>query len=115
MLQKRGHDELFESVKGCLQVGDWRSLRDYGEFYVYQVGDWYEVDFELTSILEGHVLLLARAALSTGCKLPCRLVEPKSRRRRRFRAKASQCSAAGAKDLRLGQLRFDDLLHGWCT
>jgi hypothetical protein len=29
--------------------GDWHPLRDYGGLYVYQVGDWYEADLELTA------------------------------------------------------------------
>ena len=112
-LQKRGHEELFQSFKSCLQVGDWRSLRDYGELFVYQVGDWYEVDWELTSMVEGHALLVAKAAIATGCKLPCRLVEPKCRRQRQRSRSLSQFAALNEIGHRLGQLSFADVDSAW--
>jgi hypothetical protein len=112
-LRKRGYEELFESFKRWLQVGDWRSLREFGELFVYQVGDWYEVDLELTSMLEGHALLLAKAAVATGCKLPSRVVEPKCRRERQRRRRPPQSVAPNENGHRLGQLTFDDVLSGW--
>jgi hypothetical protein len=112
-LRRRGYEELFDIFKRWLQTGDWRSLRDYGELYVYQVGDWYEVDLELTSMLEGHVLLLAKAALATRRKLPCRVVEPKRRRERRSGRRPPEPIALPEKAPRLGQLSFADITEGW--
>ena len=112
-LRKRGYEELFETFKRCLQVGDWRSLRDYGELFVYQVGDWYEVDLELTCMLQAHALLLAKAALATGCMLPCRIVEPKCRRQRQRRRRPSQSLALVGNGHRLGQLTFEDVDDTW--
>ncbi|MDO8690551.1 MAG: hypothetical protein Q7R39_11185 [Dehalococcoidia bacterium] len=50
-LRKHGCEETFERFKRWLHDGDRRSLREYGELYVYQVGDWHEVDWELTTDL----------------------------------------------------------------
>jgi len=55
----------------------------------------YEVDLELTSMLEGHVPLLAKAALATGRQLPCRVAEPKCRRERRSGHKPNESLALG--------------------
>lgn len=112
-LRQRGYKEPFENFRRWLQIGDWRSLRDYGELYVYQVGDWYELDLELTSMLEGHVLLLAKAALATGCKLPCRVVDPRPRRQRKAGQKSPQLSPTTEKALPLGQLSFDSISDSW--
>ena len=82
-LQKRGYEELFDRFRHRLNNDDLKALAEYGELFVYQVGDWYEIDHELTSMLSSHVLLLAKAALATGRKLPCRVVEPRSWRQRK--------------------------------
>jgi len=63
-------------------------------------------------MLEGHVLLLARSALATGRKLPCRVVEPKCRRERTGRRSPERVALA-EKSPRIGQLAFDDLVEGW--
>lgn len=113
--RKRGYEELFERFKRCLQNGDRRSFREYGELYIYQVGDWYEVDWELTTLDRGHALLLATAALAAGCKLPCRLVEPKSHRNRRPRRARTLAVSSEEAPPKLGQLGFDDLPANWST
>lgn len=64
----------------CLQSGDRETLLEYGEVCAYQVGEWYEVDWELTSMSRRHVWLLAKAALVLGGDVPCRLVPPRCRR-----------------------------------
>jgi hypothetical protein len=79
---------------------------------VYQVGDWYELDEELTSMLENHVLLLAKAAFDTGAKLPCKLVEPRGRRRRQAVCKRPT-PMPGGEAQRIGQLGFDSLCPTW--
>lgn len=111
-LRKAGYEEQFQRFKGWLRVGDQRSLRDYGEVYVYPVHDWYEVDLELTSMRQSLVLLLAAAAHATSTRMPCRVVEPKPQRRAR-RQKAPEALAPVATSSRIGQLSFDDLLGGW--
>jgi hypothetical protein len=112
-LRQRGYEELLGSFERWLQGGDWHSLRDYGEVYVYPVGDWYEVDLELTSMLEGHVLLLAKAALATERKLPCHVVEPQRRRNGHRSRRSRQTVAQDSQTPRLGQLSFGDLDGGW--
>ena len=106
-LKGRANERLFEEFKRWLQDDDRRSLRDFGELYTYQVGDLYEIDFELTSMLEGHVLLLAKAAFATGRKLPCRVVQPKCRRERKGRKASAAVPAKNAP--RLGRLGFDSI------
>jgi hypothetical protein len=71
------------------------------------VADWYEVDVELSSMLESHVLLLAKAALATGSKMPCKLVEPPSRRKRNHAV--VQAAPTTEPATRIGQMRFE----GW--
>ena len=112
-LKQRGYEELLGSFERWLRGGDWRSLRDYGEVYVYPVGDWYEVDLELTSMLEGHVLLLAKAALTTERKLPCHVVEPQCRRNGHRSRRSSPTVAQESRTPRLGQLSFRDLGGDW--
>ncbi len=114
-LRRRGYEELFDKFKRWLQDGDWRSFGEYGELYVYQVGDWYEIDLELSSMLQSHALLLAKAAVATGCKMPCRVVEPKPRRQRKSSRRPSRSGPVRAKAPRLGQLGFGDLADGWSS
>jgi hypothetical protein len=53
--------------------------------YVYEVAaDWYDVDWELTSMSEKRFEAVILAAHRKGRALPCRLVPPKPRRRKRF-------------------------------
>lgn len=111
-LRRRSYEELFEQFKTWLREGDSRSLREYGELYVYRVGDWYEIDSDLTSILYGHVLLLAKAAFDTGSKLPCKLVEPQRKRQRRENC-GRQAPAPVEQPLRLGQLGFRFVSDEW--
>jgi hypothetical protein len=108
----RAYERLSEQFKTWLRESDWRSLRAFGELYIYQVGDWYELDEELTSMLDNHVLLLAKAAFETGSKLPCKFVEPKCKRERRT-TRRTQAVAPVEQPQRLGQLGFDDLLRDW--
>ena len=112
-LKQRAYEELLGSFERWLRGGDWRSLRDYGEVYVYPVGDWYEVDLELTSMLEGHVLLLAKAALTTERKLPCHVVEPHCRRNGHRSRRSNPTATQDSPTPRLGQLSFGDLDGGW--
>ena len=107
-LKRRAYERLFEEFKRWLQDDDRRSLGDFGELYIYQVSDLYEIDFELTSMLDGHVLLLAKAAFATGRKLPCRVVEPKCRRERKGRKPSPALPTEKAP--RLGQLSFEDFM-----
>ncbi len=107
-MKRHGYEELLDIFKAWLTGEELRSLRQHGEIYVYQVGDWYEVDVELSSMLESHVLLLAKAALATGRNMPCKLVEPPSRRKRNHRGAAHAVPTA-APMTRLGQVRFE----GW--
>jgi len=106
-LRRHAYDGLLDSFKESLRSGNGRALRPFGDLYVYQVGDWYELDFELTSMLESHVLLLAKAAIATNSKLPCRVVEPRCRRNRKHRASTTIDSEP--LPTRLGQVRFE----GW--
>jgi hypothetical protein len=105
-LAQHRYEALFEEFKRWLRDDDLRSLRAYGEPYIYRVGEWYELDLDLTSMLEPHVLLLAKAALATGCKMPCRLLEPPSRRNHR-RKSVTRVAANHEPSPRLGQMTFD--------
>lgn len=101
-----GYETLFERFRSALTAEDWSSLRSYGEVFVYQVADWYEVENELTSMLESHVLLLAKAALANGSKLPCKLVLPRCRRNRSVR-NGTRIAPPEPPPTRLGQMRFE--------
>lgn len=105
-MKRHGYEALFERFRSGLTTEDWSSLRSYGEVFVYQVADWYEVENELTSMLESHVLLLAKAALATGSKLPCKLVEPRCRRNRSTR-NGARTVPTEPSSTRLGQMRFE--------
>ena len=111
-LRRVRYEEMFERFKEWLRVGDQRSLRDYGEVFVYPVHDWYEVDLELTSMCQSVVLLLAAAAHAMSTRMPCRVVEPKPLRRAP-RQREREVLAPVATSSRIGQLSFDDLLSGW--
>lgn len=106
-MKRHGYDGLFERFRSALTGEDWRSLASYGEVFVYQVADWYEVDNELTSMLESHVLVLAKAAMATGGRLPCKLVLPRCRRNRSTR-NGGRPVPTEQLPTRLGQMRFDD-------
>ncbi|MEX2158148.1 MAG: hypothetical protein WEB04_01980 [Dehalococcoidia bacterium] len=105
-MKRHGYEALFEQFQTWFKNQDWRSFRSYGEVYVYQVGDWYEVDEELSSMLESHILLAAKAALATDSKLPCKVVEPRSRRNRD--GGTTRVPSAAQPLVRLGQARFED-------
>jgi hypothetical protein len=79
-----GRGALLQEFEKLLREQDYRALRDFGELFVYRVGEWYEVETELTTLPADHVKLLALAAFATGQKLPCRVVEPKPRRKHRL-------------------------------
>lgn len=104
-VKRRGYEALLERFKSCLLGADQGSLREFGDIFVYQVGNWYELDKELTSMLDSHVLLLAKAAIATGSKMPCKLVEPRLRRERKRR----QPARVEAEPIPLGQMRLDGL------
>ncbi|HXG36619.1 MAG TPA: hypothetical protein VNL15_06600 [Dehalococcoidia bacterium] len=104
------HQQLVKEFRQHLERGDMRPLKEYGEIYIYPFADWYEVDWELTSMIPNHVLLLAKAALEAGCKLPCRLVQPKSRRALRTVRRRPKVIE---QPKRLGQLQFGDLTSEW--
>lgn len=73
---------------------------------MYQVAAWYEVDAELSSMLETHALLLAKAAIATGSKLPCKVVEPRPRRNRRT-GRAAAATPTEPPPAHLGQAHFE--------
>jgi hypothetical protein len=77
------YEALLEQFMTWLKGGDWRSLRGYGQIYIYQVAEWYELDRELTTMAPDHVRVLLTASLIAGRKFPCRLVRPKGRRQLR--------------------------------
>jgi hypothetical protein len=103
-IRRHRYEELFEHIKHWLREDDTRSLRGYGEPHIYRVGEWYELDHDLTSMLDNDVLLLARAALATGCKMPCKLVGPPLGRNRR--RSNTVPAAPDESTARLGQMRF---------
>lgn len=114
-LQREGYSERLETLVRCLRRVDTASLAEYGQLYVYPVADWYEPDWELTTMRSDHVLLLAKAALIAREKLPCRVVAPKSQRGRVSRGRSRRSVPAEAPPQRLGQIGFDDLLADWSS
>jgi hypothetical protein len=106
-LRDRAYQRILGLFQQWLREGDLRLLKGFGELYVYQVGDWFEVDHDLTTVLESHILLLAKAAFATSRKLPCKLIQPSVRRSRSNHHEARVMPAVEAT--RLGQLRFDAL------
>jgi hypothetical protein len=104
-VKRHGYDALLETLESCLVDSGEGSFPEYGEVFVYQVGDWYELDHELTTMLDAHILLLAKAAIATGCKMPCKLVEPRARRERKRR----QTAKVEAPSIPIGQMRFEGL------
>jgi hypothetical protein len=106
-IQRRGYHDLFEQFKTWLCEGDTRSLRQCGELYVYPVGDWYELDHDITSMLNGHVLLLAKAALAVRAKVPCQVVRPAGHRHRHPDCPKPEAAEAAHA---LGQLSFADAI-----
>jgi len=101
-------EALFEDFKRWLRESRVRELEEFGRLYVFVFDRWYEVEPALTTMLPHHAKLLAKAALETGTKLPCRLVEPRPRRgHSHSRTHASKLILA--EQTPLGQLRFDGL------
>lgn len=113
-LRREGYGERLEALVESLSRTDTTTLAEYGQLYVYPVGDWFEPDWELSTIRSDHALLLAKAALIAGEKLPCRVVLPKSQRSRRHRP-PRQSTPVETPPKRLGQLGFDDLTANWSS
>jgi hypothetical protein len=109
-LKRRGYQDLIEYFKEGIRNGDKRPLFEYGELCIYPVGELYELDRRLTSMLEDHILLLAKAAFTVRAKLPCQVVQPAGHRHRHGDG-PKQGTAAAA--LPLGQLSFADARSGW--
>ena len=76
-------EPVYDTIRGLLSRNDLRGLRDYGELYVFEVDGWYEIDWELSTVLPSRALIIARAASDVGEKVPCRLVLPKAWRGKR--------------------------------
>jgi hypothetical protein len=102
LLRMRLDIERYATFIELLARSDFRGLREYGELYVFQVIGGYDVDWELTTMLPSRAMLLARAALDTNTKLPCRLVLPRAWRGRRKRKKI-----VPQRPSVLGQMRMD--------
>lgn len=80
-------------------------MRDVGTIYVYQVDvDLYEVDWELTTITPAVFEAVALVVHQAGQMLPCRLVGPKTRRRKNGNKPKMVLSIA--EPVSYGQLRF---------
>ena len=113
-LRREGYGERLDALIDSLRRADTASLGEYGQLYVYPVADWYEPDWELSTMRSDHALLLAKAALTVGEKLPCRVVAPKSQRGR-VRRVARRSTPVETPPQRLGQLGFDDLTANWSS
>lgn len=96
--------ELFVRFQELLRSGRSSSLKDDGELYVFPVHDWYEIDRELSTMSLGRAMLLAKAALVTNQKVPCRLVRPKPWRDRSEARRNG--STPAPSQTRVGQMRF---------
>jgi hypothetical protein len=86
----RLEDHLYMALVDPVKRHDYKALREYGELYVFEVFGGYDIDWELTTMLPSRAVHLARAALETGSKLPCRLVPPKAWRGRRKKKRDPQ-------------------------
>ena len=100
----RTDQRAYEVLHDLLVRDDLRGLRDHGELYVFEFDGDYEIDWELSSMLPSRALILGRAALNTGQKIPCRLVLPRAWRGRRKRRSRQTVKPQPAQ---LGQMRFD--------
>jgi hypothetical protein len=83
MARVKEHETVYATIKELVARNDQRRLREYGELYVFEVDGWYEIDWELSTILPSRALLIARIANDIGEKIPCRLVLPKAWRGKR--------------------------------
>jgi hypothetical protein len=83
MARVKEHETLYTTIRDLVARDDQRGLREYGELYVFEVDGWYEIDWELSTILPSRALLIARIAKDIGEKIPCRLVLPKAWRGKR--------------------------------
>jgi hypothetical protein len=107
-VRKYRYEDLLAQFVTWLRGGDWKSVRGYGQIFIYKVSDWYEFDRELTTMPPQHIRVLVTASLITHRKFPCRLVTPKGRRRVRSMDSIDK-PTGGQTQTRFGQLRFDDL------
>jgi hypothetical protein len=83
MARVKEHETVYATIKELVARNDQRRLREYGELYVFEVDGWYEIDWELSTMLPSRALLIGRIANDIGEKIPCRLVLPKAWRGRR--------------------------------
>jgi hypothetical protein len=102
LLRVRLDEPRYLTFVEMLERNDLRSLREYGELYVFEVFGGYDVDWELTTMLPSRAMQLARAALDTGSKIPCRLVLPRA-----WRGKRKRRMVVPPKRHSLGQMRMD--------
>lgn len=99
-VEHRPH-EVFSDL---LSRNDLRGIRDYGEIYVFEFDGGYEIDWELTSMLPSRAMALARSALDTREKVPCRLVLPRAWRNKRNRRRPE---TSQPQPVELGQMRLN--------
>jgi hypothetical protein len=105
LMRMKVEQRPYEVFCDLLSRNDLRGLRDHGEIYVFEFDGIYEVDWELTSMLPSRAFMLARAALDTGEKMPCRLVLPRAWRNRRKRRKKEKVHQP--QPVELGQMRLN--------
>lgn len=106
LARMRVEQRPYEVFCELLSRNDLRGLRDHGEVYVFEFDGMYEVDWELTSMLPSRAFILARAALDTKEKVPCRLVLPRAWRNKRKRRKREK-EVIQPQTVELGQMRLN--------
>ena len=74
---------------------------------MFPVYDWYEIDRELSTMLLSRAMLLAKAALVTNQKVPCRLVRPKPWRDRSEERRNGHAPEPSQTQVGQLQLKFD--------
>jgi hypothetical protein len=83
MARVKADETVYATIRELVARNDQRGLREYGELYVFEVDGWYEIDWELSTVLPSRALIIARIANEIGEKIPCRLVLPKAWRGKR--------------------------------
>ncbi len=83
LARAKAHETVYDNLRELIARNDQRALREYGELYVFEVDGWYEIDWELSTVLPSRALLIARVASDLGEKVACRLVLPKAWRGKR--------------------------------
>ena len=99
--------ELFADFQELLGTGRNRALKEHGELYVFAVHDCYEIDRELSTMLLSRAMLLAKAALITNQKVPCRLVRPKPWRDRSEARRSGHAPEPSQTQVGQLQLKFE--------